>query len=570
MTSESTHLHRPRSHLASENQERRTSSSEPIHLTPYNPFHHFHSRRSYFLTSQPDSLVFISVSFTSASRFALSIFIETDLPSVYAGDRVGDSNSSMGSNPKQSSVMTGQKTYNKLLVASRPKGFAQRNYQHLVSLTHRDFGNSAVGRATIFLLKVAALEAVRRFSKSKCPCIWRGLQGLQVLVYPPFKWIQRWAPFRGLVKSMQVLSRPLLVLSIATVFTDQPQFSDGTSDSVTDSHDSEVSAELSPVQTNLNTSHSERAPKVLEYENWLTRLNQELENQGIRLPERINDDELYRFYTASNNDFTCFLTSIKKTICWRESYGFLSGEELEMWSNMVFWHGSDLLHRPCLIVRLGIACSSLASNNRSQFAQAVISQVEYGVLHLVDADNHQITVLVDCEGLSPLKIPMQMMRSCSSLLQDHFPNRLGCLFIIRLPAIVRVIAQTFIQVIKPATRKKLKLEGEMYQKVLNDNLPNLPSYLGGCCTCMKCSKIGKRDILQPHTAGANSSRIDREEDISDSDDSPSMHPSSELDDRQINNYDQLLRTAVISILVFWVFIALGAGIYDPGSRRLSS
>lgn len=78
-----------------------------------------------------------------------------------------------------------------------------------------------------------------------------------------------------------------------------------------------------------------------------------------------------------------------------------------------------------------------------------VSQVEYGVLHLVDADNPQITVLVDCEGLSPLKIPMQMLKSCSSLLQDHFPNCLGCLFVIRLPAIVRVVAQTFIQVNSP-------------------------------------------------------------------------------------------------------------------------
>lgn len=78
-----------------------------------------------------------------------------------------------------------------------------------------------------------------------------------------------------------------------------------------------------------------------------------------------------------------------------------------------------------------------------------VSQVEYGVLNLVDADNPQITVLVDCERLSPLKIPMKMMRSCSSVLQDHFPNRLGCLFVIRLPAVVRVIAQTFIQVNSP-------------------------------------------------------------------------------------------------------------------------
>lgn len=478
-----------------------------------------------------------------------------------------NSNSSMSYNSKQSNAVTGKKTYQKQLVASRPKGFVQRNCEPLVSLTRGDFGSSAVGRATFFLLKVAALEAVRRLSESRCPCVWRGLQGLQILVYPPFKWIQRWAPFRGLVKSMQVLSRPLLVLSIATAFTEQTHSSDGTSERNTETRDSEESAEPSSVQDNLNTSQSERAPEVLEYERWLTQLNQELENQGITLPERINDDELHRFYTASNNDFSCFLTSIKKTIHWRESYRILSGEELEMWSNLVFWHGTDLLHRPCLIVRLGVGCSSLASQDRPRFAQAIISQVEYGVLHLLDTDNPQITVLVDCEGLSPLRIPMQIVRSCSSLLQDHFPNRLGCLFVIRLPAIVRVVAQTFIQVLKPATRKKLKIEGEMYKKVLFDNLSTLPSYLGGCCTCAICSKMGKRVMPQFNETGT--SGIDREDDISGNEDSPLLLPSTELEGHQNNSYDQLLRTAVISILVFWVVIALGAGIYEPGSTHLS-
>ncbi|KAL2328735.1 hypothetical protein Fmac_022162 [Flemingia macrophylla] len=490
------------------------------------------------------------------------------MPSVYMEDRVDSSNSSMSSNSKESCVVvTGKKkTYENLLVASRPKGFAQKNYEHLVSLTHGNFGSNPVGHVALFLLKVAALETVRRYSKSKCPIVWRGLQGLQILVYPPFKWIQKWALFRGLAKSIQALSRPLLVLSIATVFTEQPQSIDGTSDCVTDSNDSEVSAELSPVQANLYTSPCEIAPEVSEYENWLTLLKQELEKQEISLPERINDDELHRFYTASNNNFSCFFTSIKTTICWRESYKFLSGEELEVWSNMVFWHGSDLLRRPCLIVRLGIACSSLASVDRHRFAQAVVSQIEYGVLHLVDADNPQITVLVDCEGLSPLRIPMKMLRSCSSLLQNHFPNRLGGLFIIRLPAIVRVIAQTFLQVLKPITRKKLKLGGERYQKVLYDNLPTLPSYLGGCCTCMRCSKMGNWDMLQHHATGT--SRIDRGEDINDDEGLPSLRPSNELDGRQVSHSDQTLKTAIISIIVFWVFIALGAGIYNPGSRQL--
>ncbi|CAK8576030.1 unnamed protein product [Lathyrus sativus] len=465
------------------------------------------------------------------------------------GERVDMSNSSMSS-------ITGKKLYEKQLVASRPKGFAQRFSEPLVSLRHGDF-RTTVGRAAFFLVKVAALETVRRFSKSRCPCVWRGLQGLQILVYRPFQWFQRWSTFRSLVKSMEELSTPLIVLSIATAFTDQLECSDGTSDNITDSRDSEISAaEPSPVQDSLNTSQLERAPEVLEYEKWLTQLDQELENQGISLPERINDDELHRFYAASNNDFSCFLTSIKKTIHWRKYYKILSVEELETWSNMVFWHGSDLLHRPCLIVRLGMACSSLASQDRPQFARAIVSQVEYGVLHLVDRDNPQITVLVDCEGLSPLRIPMQILRSCAYILQDHFPNRLGCLFVIRLPAIARVIAQTFIQVIKPVTKKKLKIEGEMYKKALYDNLPTIPSYLGGDCTCASCSKMGKLEMVQSHETGTSSSRVVREDDVSDNEHFPSLclHPSIELDDHQ--SYEKLLRTAAISILVFMIVIAL--------------
>lgn len=75
-----------------------------------------------------------------------------------------------------------------------------------------------------------------------------------------------------------------------------------------------------------------------------------------------------------------------------------------------------------------------------------VSQIEHGVLHLINLEDRQITVILDCEGLSPFKFPMQMMRSCSTLMQDHYPNRLGCLFVIRLPPVVRVISQTFIQV----------------------------------------------------------------------------------------------------------------------------
>ncbi|KAK7402182.1 hypothetical protein VNO78_14236 [Psophocarpus tetragonolobus] len=492
---------------------------------------------------------------------------------VYKGDTVDYSD--LSKIPKPGSVMTENKAHKNLLIATHPKSFVRRNHKHLISSIHGHLGSSAVGRITFFLLKVAALEILRRFSKRRCPCIWKGLQAVQILCYPPFKWIQRWAPFKGLIDNMQVLSRPMLALSIATLFSDQSiamLFSEQSkcidikSDSSTDSKDAIVYSELSPSPVDLNTSQCLTDPKILESEKWLTQVKQELENQGLSLPERINDDELRRFYAASNNDFSFFLTTIKKTIRWRETYRILSEEELKMWSKMVFWHGSDVGHRPILIVRLGLASNTLTSEDRPRFAQAVISQVEHGVLYLVNADNPQITVLMDCEGLSTVRIPMQIMRSCSSLLQDHFPNRLGCMFVIQLPANLHVIVQTFIQDLKPDTRNKLKIEREMYQKVLSDYMPTLPTYLGGCCTCMKCSNIGQWDMLQ--TCATGTSRRDGMEDTSDSDkeDSPTLHPSCELEGHLYGNYDKLLRTAIVGILIFWAFVALGAVVFDPSNR----
>lgn len=124
------------------------------------------------------------------------------LSSVYMGDTVDYSY--LSSIPKPGSVVAKNKAYKNLLIASLPKSFVQRNHGHLISLVRGRFGIRDVGGITFFLLKVAALEIIRRFSKSRCPCIWRGLQALQILCYPPFKWIQRWEPFKNLVDSMQV------------------------------------------------------------------------------------------------------------------------------------------------------------------------------------------------------------------------------------------------------------------------------------------------------------------------------------------------------------------------------
>lgn len=200
-------------------------------------------------------------------------------------------NHGLRKNSNVTSVITNKKVSNGCMVASSPKSFSQKSPRPIISKNHKIIGSGPAGEAALFLLKVALLEIVRRFSRRRFPFVWCGMRALQVLCYPPFKWIQRWVPFKGLVNSMQTLSRPLLVLSIATAFSDQSG-RNVTSIPIDDSqglNDSEASSEshseLSPVQSTLDTRILDEAPQSQSSTDWLLQLYAELENQGIVLPE---------------------------------------------------------------------------------------------------------------------------------------------------------------------------------------------------------------------------------------------------------------------------------------------
>lgn len=121
---------------------------------------------------------------------------------------MGDSSSESHSHPTQRSNAKIMSCKNKLprsyLVATASEHFTAKALNCFTSVKKCVHSSGAVGNVVEFLITTAALEIVRRFSRSKCPLIWHGLQALQVICYPPFKWLQRWFPFKPLAKEVQV------------------------------------------------------------------------------------------------------------------------------------------------------------------------------------------------------------------------------------------------------------------------------------------------------------------------------------------------------------------------------
>ncbi|XP_073114658.1 uncharacterized protein [Elaeis guineensis] len=188
------------------------------------------------------------------------------------------------------------------------------------------------GEIAFFLLKVAALEAVQRLSGAGVHLYGRLLRHFNVFAihhsygfgdgHPLGYWskVHRKSQDHYCFSPSHQLS---LFISKKTIHT-QPH------------------CESSSRPSTSDMRNCDESPKDALSGSWLVQLFRELEKQGITLPERVDEDELHRFYTAANGDISCLLSSLKRTICWRETYHILSSQELEMWSQLVFWHGFDV------------------------------------------------------------------------------------------------------------------------------------------------------------------------------------------------------------------------------------
>lgn len=107
-------------------------------------------------------------------------------------------------NSQSANSLSSKSMHRKPPLPSTLGSISAKAFKHMVPYKSLSQQSGPTAKVAFFILKVAALEAVRRFSKARCSFIWKTIQSLQILCYPPIKWISRWKPFGMLVEGVQV------------------------------------------------------------------------------------------------------------------------------------------------------------------------------------------------------------------------------------------------------------------------------------------------------------------------------------------------------------------------------
>lgn len=208
---------------------------------------------------------------------------------------------------------------------SLPRRVMQESVAPILAVKAANGGSGGGGKDVssqflMFLVKLAALEMVRRGSMAICRPIWWGLQALSLIQAPPFNWLQRWTQIHILAQATQVLfltssilqafsilrlagrnllfclmkacavpwqsfSMPMVVLSLATAVTSvykeiqQPDTSGQNLSSLRQRHHySRDTIEIEPKEEEIIVAD--------EQVDSLHLLKRELESKGVLIPER--------------------------------------------------------------------------------------------------------------------------------------------------------------------------------------------------------------------------------------------------------------------------------------------
>ncbi|ETW04835.1 hypothetical protein H310_03959 [Aphanomyces invadans] len=222
-----------------------------------------------------------------------------------------------------------------------------------------------------------------------------------------------------------------------------------------------------------------------------------LETLGLCRPGQL-DAVLNRYLVARNHDEEAALTMLRNSIVWRIEVDMpklmsglaLPADKLEIIRryNPQGFHKTDKMGHHVYIERTGYmdVQKILRVCTEADVVRAHTQKVEYHVHSLAAQDLPKLVIIYDLSGIGMHTFRSEVfavVKTITSLNQDHYPETLFKVLIVHAPFFFNAIYRIIQAFLPAAVRDKVEFcdRGHLLDIV---DAAHLPAFLGGTCTCV--------------------------------------------------------------------------------------
>ena len=189
--------------------------------------------------------------------------------------------------------------------------------------------------------------------------------------------------------------------------------------------------------------------RVNEKRDMLTFFSEECIAKGVLDRALLNEIALERFLLQSGGDMGAAVSAIEASSAWRGRLKFLTKDELvkREWSKYIYSiGGNDRKGQAAIVVKIGLACSSLPAPMLPEALVALLSVVEIHWLQTCcltkpKRQRGQLSAIVDVEGATPLNTPVDLFIEGIVSLSQNYPGLGGDFHFVNVPTSLQPVAQ---------------------------------------------------------------------------------------------------------------------------------
>lgn len=210
--------------------------------------------------------------------------------------------------------------------------------------------------------------------------------------------------------------------------------------------------------------------------------------RALRTGLQVDEACAARYVRASRGNVRLAIQNLLGTIAWREEFDtrrFPPEELLRMGSTgKLFVHGKDQMGRAVIIMT---PAAENARDEHSANVRHLVYTLERAVASMAGTPREQFTLLIDFRGFKLGTAPkLKTSKAVLSILQAHYPERLGVAYMVAAPKVFSVFWQAIRGLVDPVTRAKLvfvptrrdgSFSGELFAAAFGPDA--LPARFGG-------------------------------------------------------------------------------------------